>query len=123
MTAVGDVQIPGGVHRHAYKQRVGPTETGAGGRSAISERGAKHQRSGTRHGVDRSAGIDLAHGVVAFIGEVDIAGAVDNEPLGVRQRGAGGRSAIARVTLVIDTGHGGDHLCAAQGGRHQAGEG
>lgn len=84
MTAVGDVQIPSGIQCCADKQRVGPSEIGASGRAAIPDRSASHQRSGAPDGIDCSGGAHLANCVVAFVGKVEIAGAIDDDALGVR---------------------------------------
>ena len=47
---------------------------------------------------DIAAGLDLAHAVIARVGDNHVAEAIDGQAVGIHKLGSGGRSAVARIS-------------------------
>ena len=68
----------------------------------------KPARPVSRHGGDHSVR-DLADAVVTGVGDVQVAGGIHGDAVGIIQLGAGGRAAVAADSLDPVSRHGGDH--------------
>ena len=97
--AVGDVKVAGGIHGDA----VGIGQLGAGGRTVVA---AKALRPVSRYGGDDPIR-HLADAGVTGVGDVQVAGGIHRDAVGIKQLGAGRRTAIAEGCAASR--HGRDH--------------
>src|SRR5207244_577623 len=138
---VGDVEVPGRVHRHA----TGSPQRGGGGRATVAagtgragsghgggDAGGRHRAdaagvrggggegpgvgAGAGDGGDDAIGRHLADAVVVRIGDVEVAGRVHRHARGAVQLGRGGGPTVAAEAGRLHTRHGGDGAV----GRHLA---
>ena len=91
---VGDVNIVGGIDRQAG----GQMEEGGGGGSAVTVSAgtaAGADGAGAGEGADDAVGRDHAHAVVAGIGDIKVAVAIEHQAVRAVQLGRGGGAAVA----------------------------
>ena len=98
---LGDIEVAGGVEREVARRH----ELGVGGRAAIAER-TFAARAG--EGRDRAVRRYFAHAVVAEVRDVEVAGGVEREAVGLIEPRAQGRPAIAAQAGPPGAGDGGD---------------
>ena len=100
---VGDVQVVCRVEGQAFGQGQGRVSGG----STISAISLVRGYAGYR-GDDLGHRVDAADGVIAGIGEVQVAGAIQHDACGRVDLGRGRQSSIARVARASCATHGGD---------------
>ena len=107
VVVVGDEEVPGGVHRHAYRT----VQLGGGGGSAIA---AEAFASVAGHRGDQVCrGVHLADSVVFVVRDEEVPGGVHRDTIRAAQSGGGGRTVIAAVALSAIAGDRGDHAGGA----------
>ena len=105
--SVGDVEVASGIHG----DRGRTVQLGAGGRTAVA---GVAWRAVARHGGDHPVR-DLADALVMGVGDVEVAGGVHGDALGIGQLGAGGRASIAaEAGRPVSRHQGQDARCAVQ---------
>src|SRR5579875_2033265 len=103
---IGDqhLAVAGGQHRRRLVQRVG------GGGAAVSvvaaRSGAVCRGAEAGDGGDDAVGADLADGVVAAIGDVDVAGGIFGQSERAAEFGGSGRAAVAAESGPVASGDG-----------------
>jgi hypothetical protein len=112
VAGIGDKDPVRGVYRYSF----GLKQLGADGESATAIAG----HAGAGKGGDDTARCDLADPVVEAVGDVQVAGAIEGEPLGRAELRGGGGQSVAGVTGHAGTGHGRDNAVGADAAHHAA---